>query len=402
MMLNKILILSFALISSFTFGQISFEKGYFINKDDVKVECLIKNMDWKNNPSSFEYKLSELEEVLTNEITYVKEFAVYGDFKFVRKTVMFDKADENLSSLSEVGEAEFEERQVFLKVLIEGLASLYFFDDSFSKKYFYSMGDENPSQLMHKKYLVSRIKVKTNNNYKTQLINAFICDDISFSRFDDLIYNKKDLMSIFTDFNNCKKSAYINYVKARSKSELFNFSIKSGLTISSFSFTESSFLVRNYDFGKKENFRIGIEAEIIFPYNKNKWALFVEPTYQSYNSEINKNIYLSSDKIQYKSIEMPIGWRHYIFLNDTSKLFVNASFVFDIPISSNISLKTEGRSTVYDLQTDSSWAFGLGYKIGDRYSVECKFQTTRHPLNGYKNLFSKYTSTTVVLGYTLF
>ena len=41
------------------FAQISFEKGYFINNANQKTNCLIKNQDWKDNPTEFEYKLDE-------------------------------------------------------------------------------------------------------------------------------------------------------------------------------------------------------------------------------------------------------------------------------------------------------------------------------------------------------
>ena len=37
------------LISIFTYSQTKFQKGYFIKTNGDKVECLIKNEDWKNN-----------------------------------------------------------------------------------------------------------------------------------------------------------------------------------------------------------------------------------------------------------------------------------------------------------------------------------------------------------------
>ena len=43
------------LIVTESFGQIKYEKGYFINNENKKIECLIKNKDWKNNPSEFSY-----------------------------------------------------------------------------------------------------------------------------------------------------------------------------------------------------------------------------------------------------------------------------------------------------------------------------------------------------------
>lgn len=40
-------------------AQSIFERGYFIDTTNHKIDCLIKNVGWKNNPSDFEYKLDE-------------------------------------------------------------------------------------------------------------------------------------------------------------------------------------------------------------------------------------------------------------------------------------------------------------------------------------------------------
>jgi hypothetical protein len=36
--------------SMISLAQIDFESGYFIREPDEKVQCLIRNVDWKNNP----------------------------------------------------------------------------------------------------------------------------------------------------------------------------------------------------------------------------------------------------------------------------------------------------------------------------------------------------------------
>jgi hypothetical protein len=41
------------------YAQISFEKGYYINNEEQRVECEIKNLDWKNNPKEFQFRVSE-------------------------------------------------------------------------------------------------------------------------------------------------------------------------------------------------------------------------------------------------------------------------------------------------------------------------------------------------------
>lgn len=397
-MKKSVLVLCLALVSTLSFGQITFEKGYFIKEDDSKEECLIKNMDWKNNPTTFKYMLSEAEEVVDNDISRVKEFGIYGSSKFVRKTVLVDIANENINDLSTVRQAENEEKQVFLKVLVEGSASLYLFADNKSKKYFYSIENENPTQLLYKRYLVSGNGIKENNYYKQQLINTLVCEGINSSRLEELNYDEKDLVSLFIDYNNCGNATFVNHLKTKGNGDLFNFSLKTGVSNTSFSFIEGGFPINNYNFEKKITYRIGVEAELLFPFNKQKWALITDPTYQRYASEIEVDN-SSSVKIDFKSIEIPVGLRHYMFLNKNSKLFINASFIFYTVLSSDIIFST-GRT--YELTSGNSFAAGFGYKFANKYSVEFRVQTPSNPLKNYNSLDSNYSSTSVIVGYTLF
>ena len=68
-------------------AQISFEKGYYITNAKEKVECLIKNYDWKNNPVEIEYKLTNSTLVQKIAITNMEEFSIYDKSKYIRRTV---------------------------------------------------------------------------------------------------------------------------------------------------------------------------------------------------------------------------------------------------------------------------------------------------------------------------
>lgn len=52
-----VILLFFMILSSQCFSQISFESGYFIDNSNQRINCWIKNVDWRNNPSQFNYKL---------------------------------------------------------------------------------------------------------------------------------------------------------------------------------------------------------------------------------------------------------------------------------------------------------------------------------------------------------
>ena len=101
---------------------------------------------------------------------------------------------------------------------------------------------------------------------------------------------------LFIKYNQCKNSNYINY-DYKQKKNLFHLTIRPGLNYS------SNFKIPNY--WKSYGHRLGIEGEYILPYNKNKWSIIIEPTYQyyEYSEKIkNTNGNILIPKIDYKSI----------------------------------------------------------------------------------------------------
>ena len=97
------------------FTQIKFEKGYFINNQNQKIECLIKNSDWKNNPTSFDYKLDENSEVKTNSINNAIEFGIYNFSKYIRADIMIDRSSVYIDKLNYNRNLTFNEERLFLK-----------------------------------------------------------------------------------------------------------------------------------------------------------------------------------------------------------------------------------------------------------------------------------------------
>lgn len=112
-----------------SYSQVYYEKGYYIDDNNQKVDCLIKNVDWKNSPTEFDYKLSDADNPQRLTIQSVKEFCIYNSVKYIKSTVNIDKSSDQTSSLSLEKNPIFQVEVLFLKVLIEGKANLYSFED---------------------------------------------------------------------------------------------------------------------------------------------------------------------------------------------------------------------------------------------------------------------------------
>jgi len=67
---------------TFLLAQTKFEKGYYINLNGIKSEGFIKNLDWKNSPSSFEFKTSITSNSIEVNTSQIAEFEIENTVKF--------------------------------------------------------------------------------------------------------------------------------------------------------------------------------------------------------------------------------------------------------------------------------------------------------------------------------
>ncbi|WP_430814042.1 outer membrane beta-barrel protein [Carboxylicivirga sp. RSCT41] len=390
-----------------SYSQISFENGYFIDESNKKIECLIKNIDWLDNPTEFMYKLSPNEEVQKATIHTVKEFVINDFCKYIRANTKIDRSIDHIDKIGFERNSTSKEELLFLKVLIEGRASLFLYEEGELSRLFYNLDDSEINQLVYKQY-IHEGKIKENNLFKQQLYLNLKCEEIGLNDIERLKYSKGNLIKLFVKYNECAGSNFINYAESKQKNDLFNLTFRPGLNYNSLDIQNSLLPTIKPDFGNNIGVRVGFEAEFILPFNMNKWAIIIEPTYQSFKeeqpTEVPEHKVLKS-KINYNSIELPIGLRHYFFLNDKSKLFVNASFyAYDIQINSSISLLRSDDYPTKEVEIESSrnFALGAGYKLKDKYSLEIRYNSNRDILSKYNYWSSNYSSLYVILGLSLF
>lgn len=400
----SLLLIAFFSINSFS--QITFEKGYYIDNSNQRIECLIKNIDWEDNPTEFTYKLSETDTPKEITIKSVREFGINNFSKHIRSIVKIDRSSEKINIMSNEEEPVFNEEELYLKVLIEGKANLYFYKDDDLKRYFYSVEDSPIEQLVYKSYRLNN-KVGRNNRFKQQLWVDLRCPSITMDKINGLEYKKNDLINLFSEYNKCNDSENINYDEKPSR-DPFNLTFRPRLNSSSLSIQNMVSSTRDTDFGNKLGFGIGVEAEFIMPFNKNKWSIIIEPTYQYFKSKKTTELDAVSGGLliaetNYKSIEIPMGLRHYFFLTNESKIFIDIAYIIDINKSSSIEFTRGDGSSISSLESKSrsNIAIGVGYKYKD-YSIQLRYHTNRDILSNYPYWNSDYKNISLIFGYTLF
>lgn len=400
--MKKIGLLIAILAAAVSYAQIKFEKGYLIDNQGKRSEVLIKNLDWKNNPIEFEYKLEEKQETKKENIKNIQEFGIDGSSRYIRKTVMIDQSSTTLKEMSDNKAPEFKEETIFLNYIVDGKAGLLYYYDAHKKRIFYTLNGSEPQQLIYKPYYITENNIAYNEDYKKQIAENLNCG-MNSKLLERAEYTEKSLTDIFVLYNECSGGEIVKYEQEKKKKDVFNLNIRPGINFTSFSTSYlDTFETDETDFENKISFRIGLEAEFILPFNKNKWALFVEPTYQSYKSEaetiVNPGNHKTKSTIDYKSIEIPFGVRHYFFLNNDSKIFINLGYVVDIKMSSSYIQYQRA----FDIKSGNNFVLGAGFKYNNKFSAEVRIGTTRNLFKSYRYLSSDYNTTSIILGYTLF
>lgn len=268
MLRTKLLMLAcLAMISLTCSAQIVFEKGYFIDQSGNRVDCLIKNVDWRSNPSAFDYRTSMAADPVRMPVETVREFGINMGYKYLSRIIDIDRSSNMINDLSVHRAPKFQKDTIFLKTLVEGKANLYQYIDGNLERYFYSVDGSDIKQLVYKRFRGSNNNINVNNQFRQQLWNELKCGAISSGSIDDLDYKKQDMVSFFIKYNKCHGQSFVNY-EVKQKRDLFNLWIRPRLNSSSLKIVNSALSTRNTDFGNKIGFGIGVEAEYILPFNK--------------------------------------------------------------------------------------------------------------------------------------
>jgi len=404
---SKIICISFVLfVSIFATAQIRFEKGFFIDNSNTKIECLIKNEDWKNNPRHFLYKLNENEDAISIRLSEVRKFEIYNSSIYVRAQVDVNTNTSTGNKLRYSEKLSLSQKDVFLKVLVDGKSNLYLYQDANTRHFYYSL-DDTIELLEYVQYINGKNQIMTNENFKSQLWNNLKCDHINMATIRSLSYDEKQLIKFMTAYNTCMNELNYTYKKEQEKRK-FHLSVRPGLNFNQANLDtpgSNQSILRDFDFDNELSIRFGVELEYVLPFNKNKWALIIEPTYQYYKTDKRVNNTpnsffenLTTATIDYSSIEIPIGIRHYSYLNTNSSLFFNFSVFFDLSFNSKI----EYLNATYKSDTSTNLSFGVGYRYKSKYSIEGRWHSKRELLNTFQFESSKYSNVAVIFGYTIF
>ncbi len=382
--MKKQLVLGFFLaVGHCAMAQITFEPGYFISNDGQRTECQIKNLDWKSNPTTFEYRANGVDG--KGDIQTISEFSVTGSSVFRRFEVDIDRSSSDLSKLTTSRNLQFKRETLFLRLLVSGKAMLYMYEDQGLIRFFYSNDGSPLTQLAYKRYLQTSDKgfetgfAKENEQYKQDLLNQLKCASITQRDVERLKYERPDLMKFFNKYNDCTGTS-VKTNEAETPASPMYFRLLAGVGFNTLQTSNGSAIT---DYGSSVALRLGAEMEVVLPFSKGIWAFVVQPIYQKYTGEHPT----TKSKLDYSSIDLGGSIRANLYVKEQNSVYASLGAVYALPLKA-------GGSTP---SPSVNMTAGLGARIS-KFSAELSYGFNRDIHIAYQ---STYGGPIVTLGYRL-
>jgi hypothetical protein len=252
----------------------------------------------------------------------------------------------------------------FLKVLVEGTATLLYYEQGEVRCFFAKIDTNVMESLLYKEYLNGKT-VKEIAPFRYYLYKHLKCNHITLKDIEALRYKEDDLVELFKKYNTClnpnSKSLTI-----KPKREKFNFKIIALLNQNNLEYVD--FRGNAYSVSKDAiTTGLGFEIEDILPFNKNKWGLMAAPNVYFFKSSAKKDKYIG--------LEIPIAVRNYFFLNSEQKFFLSAGANLNLPLNKTIGTDINPQPT--PLTNTACWLFSMGY-VFKNWQIEWRYYTTQH------------------------
>ncbi|NMM48098.1 hypothetical protein [Marinigracilibium pacificum] len=357
-----------------SFSQYKEGNGYLILKDKSQKQGIIQFKNWDSAPDSITIISNELKEkISTSDLI---EFGVDNEFKFIKKNVEIDIKRRYLGKITNQRIPELREESLFLKVLIEGKASLYKFSENDLDWYFYSIDSSKIEQLIYRKYEVNS-EVRELKMFQQQLNNSFSANSTFEYDYHSLKYKEYMLLNLFLDYNNTNNDLDLNLSK-RTKKWHLNLVLRPGLRSSKL----NEFKISN---DQSNSIRIGLNTKIILPMRSERWAINLEPVYH--------NLEYKDLGFKYETLEFNTSFSYSIIKKKDIQLYLSAGL---------------GTDYIIDQYFEGFNFTGATYLIGGvgstykNFGIELRASSRKNILSEYINYNTNITAYEVILGYTFF
>ncbi len=385
----------FLFFSIVLFAQDNYEEGYYINNAGERIEGYINNADWTSHPKKIDFKSTFDAQTQSFNVEDIQEFALTYGSKFKRFTVDIDQSIRASLEPDYNAQPVFKRDQVMLEVLVEGAGNLYAFVESGRDIFFMETETVPVQQFIYKKYLSDNDKKRTNYEYRKQISQHLVCQDIGLEDFKNIPYSRNALIDLFVKYNKCQgvePTLYERY-KAKAKGTL---TLIAGLDLSRLKYTRGGFNATplSQDLDPFVGQRLGLSGEIILPRDNNRWAILGELSFIF--SKVNQATPRGNFNIDYKGLDLAFGLRHNFYLNEKNRIYANIGLSAHAPLSSTFEIED---SFIAEVKNTTTFFGGLGYRFAEKIMLELRFGMERDLLKDVSAKSTKFYTNSLMVGW---
>lgn len=297
-------------VSTFAYSQNTFLPGFVVNTKGDTLKGYINNEDWFENPDVIAFKLNPGAAKVYYSPNDLKIVSVNGDV-FVGAVVESDISFFKAGELTDDKELKIKMDTVFLKMIIGGPKSLYYYKSSNDKVQFYISKDIGYELLVYKRYLKRERNedvVVAYNKYKEQLSYYLRDCQAIISNLERIKYDKESLAKIFKSYYSCTNTV-IGYQESKAK-PVFNYGVLAGASL--------------LEFGNPSamgGFVPGAFVEFSYPRNRGRWSIYTDLVYFKNQSDDSTIRYVS-----------PNDYERHFEETEQSVFCLSGMFRYHIPV----------------------------------------------------------------------
>lgn len=376
-----LILLSFSLIA-----QYDYQPGYIVQLNGDTVQGFINYRNWGNNPDKIEFRQSDKGPVSIYRPLSIREFGVAGEI-YLSAIIETETSPTALNNLDVSPKLNIVTDTAFITALIRGPKSLYSFRSYSVKDNFYIEENGSYTLLHHKKYLGkvgNKTVVAENKRYIGQLkLYLTGCAEMD-SRALKLEYEGQTLTRYFNAYYECFKADTVFEMKNQ-ESITLSAGVSGGITRTSINLLGTAYYPDPI-FKPSTDFTGALFLDCILGRNRQKWSIYNELNYTSFNFETTYPDYLKNTL----TAKMSFGYIKLVNMLRFSYPVHNLRFFVNAGISDGVGFKKANSITIVDENGQTVWRhsyrllddirkidFGLCAGAGIRYkklSAEARYE----------------------------
>ncbi len=306
----------------------NFIPGVVVTSVGDTLTGMVDYQNWEFSPESIRFCKKQGDKVLVYQPTDVKMFQVDGDV-YVGTEAEIENSSRLNESISYDPALQLKRKSVFLRALVIGEKSLYYYKDSNTDDLFYLKIDTTYQLLGYKLYHNDINDVNSVREYKKyvgQLI-YYMSDRPELKKtIEGVQYTRYNLTALFNAYNKLVRPTKFNQIK-KIKFKV-NYGLIAGASINSIHFTGTEFpelVLPTYSPGL--SFTPGIFVEFVEPRNRGRWSICSELLYATYKfgGSYDDGSRIFNTNIDFGYLKLNNLLRYRILLQN-GVLFVNGGF----------------------------------------------------------------------------